>query len=143
KMKLDRAHEILNLPKGSSKEEAKKKYKEAVKLNHPDVNKSPDAEDKIKQINEAYQVIQTGQSTDIEDRHHQSHSYGHTVVVEHIEATTHISFKESVLGCKKEISYTRQTKCKSCNGDGQTKINNGCKKCGGKGQTTIKQGSMI
>ncbi|MBW3012957.1 molecular chaperone DnaJ [Candidatus Woesearchaeota archaeon] len=50
-------YEILGVPKDSTKEDIKKAYKKLAKQYHPDVNKSPDAEQKFKEINEAASVL--------------------------------------------------------------------------------------
>jgi len=145
-MNLKEAYTTLELAQGSSPEEAKKKYRELTKKYHPDINKDPDAEGKFKKINEAYQIIQTGKGTDLQDRHPQQggfHRQQQVIQLENVEVHLTISFKESVLGCKKEIKYARQSKCQDCNGAGDIKLNNGCKKCGGKGQIVNRQGNMV
>ncbi len=50
-------YEILGVSKNASKEEIKKAYKRLAKKYHPDLNKSPDAEAKFKEINEAFSVL--------------------------------------------------------------------------------------
>lgn len=145
-MNVKEAYATLDLAQGASPEEAKKKYRELTKKYHPDVNKEPGAEDKFKKINEAYQIVQSGKSTDPEDRMPYGGGGFHrqqVVQLENVELNLTISFKESVLGCKKEVKYARQSKCQSCGGAGEIKLNNGCKKCGGKGQVIIKQGQMV
>lgn len=144
-MNLKDAYSILEIPQGTSPEDAKKKYRELTKKLHPDVNKEPDAEAKFKKINEAYQVVSTGKGTDRELRApRQQHPFGrHFVQAEPINLSTTISFKESVLGCSKELKFNRTAKCKPCNGNGETGVNNGCPKCGGQGQVVGRQGNII
>lgn len=50
-------YEILGVKKDASKEELKKAYRKLVKKYHPDVNKEADAEDKFKEIQEAYENL--------------------------------------------------------------------------------------
>lgn len=50
-------YEVLGVSKGSSKEDIKKAYRKLVKKYHPDVNKEPDAEEKFKEVQEAYEVL--------------------------------------------------------------------------------------
>lgn len=148
-MNLKAAYSILEIPQTSTPEEAKKKYRELTKKYHPDINKEAGAEDKFKKINEAYQVISSGKSTDREDVMHQrnpfTNPFGGQVQyqAEHITLHTTISFKDSVRGCKVDLKFNRQAKCKNCHGRGEVSIHNGCIKCGGKGQVVSRQGNMI
>lgn len=50
-------YDILGVKKGASEEEIKKAYRKKALKFHPDRNKAEDAEEKFKEINEAYQVL--------------------------------------------------------------------------------------
>lgn len=50
-------YEVLGLQKGASAEEIKKAYRQLAKKYHPDINKEPGAEEKFKEINEAYDTL--------------------------------------------------------------------------------------
>ncbi len=50
-------YEILGIPKNSDEKEIKKAYRTLARKYHPDVCKEPGAEERFKQINEAYSVL--------------------------------------------------------------------------------------
>ena len=148
-MNLKEAYTTLEIPEGSGEAEAKKKFRELSKKLHPD-NKETGDEAKFKKINEAYQRIQSGED-DPREAYANGRGYPggfHQQRVQVVELTnvdvgTVISFKESVLGTKKEIKYQRQAKCQNCGGAGEIKLNNGCQECGGRGQVVQRHGQTI
>lgn len=151
-MNLQEAYSILELPETATPEEAKKKFKKLAAQWHPDVNKVEGSEAKFKQINEAYQIIESGEGTDVLPRYNSSifDPFNNPFITSkkqyhagNIDVHIALSFKESVQGIQKEIKYNRQTKCPHCRGSGNKPINNGCKKCGGQGQTSVHQGGGI
>ena len=50
-------YEVLGIGRGASQEEIKKAYRKLARQYHPDVNTSPDAEEKFKEVKEAYDVL--------------------------------------------------------------------------------------
>ena len=142
-MNLKEAYKTLDLPEGTTPEDAKKQFRKLAGEWHPDVNKDPGAEAKFKKINQAYQCIQSGKGDEREMLPPQSHYHQQMVRIDNIEIHITTSFKDAVLGCKKEVKYHRRSKCAPCGGSGEIHINNGCTKCGGKGQTQTQQRGMI
>lgn len=53
-------YRVLGLQQGASEEEVKHSYRQLAKKWHPDMNKSPGADAKFKEINEANDMIKQG-----------------------------------------------------------------------------------
>lgn len=56
-MKYRDYYEILGVKRGASEAEIKSAYRKLARKYHPDVNKTKEAEEKFKEINEAYEVL--------------------------------------------------------------------------------------
>ena len=50
-------YEILGVPRSASKEDIRRAFRQLARQYHPDVSDAPDAEERFKEINEAYQVL--------------------------------------------------------------------------------------
>ncbi len=50
-------YETLGISENASADEIKKAYRKLARKYHPDINKDPDAQDKFKEINAAYEVL--------------------------------------------------------------------------------------
>lgn len=64
-------YEILGVPKNAEKDDIKTAYRKLAMEFHPDRNKSPDAEEKFKEISEAYAVLSD------DDKRKQYDTFGH------------------------------------------------------------------
>jgi molecular chaperone DnaJ len=62
-------YEVLGVPRNASDEEIKRAFRKLAKLYHPDCNREPGAEDKFKEINEAYQVLSDPEKRSRYDRY--------------------------------------------------------------------------
>jgi molecular chaperone DnaJ len=65
-------YEVLGVDRNATPEEIKKAYRNLARKLHPDVNKAPDAEERFKEVKEAYDVLSDEQKRAHYDR------YGHT-----------------------------------------------------------------
>lgn len=65
-------YEILGVSRQASKAEIRAAYRELARENHPDVSDAPNAEEKFKEINEAYQILHDDEKRATYDR------YGHS-----------------------------------------------------------------
>ncbi len=168
-MKKQDAYKALELDITASKEEAKKAFKKLAAKYHPDVNKDANAIDSFKKVNSAYQAIDNNKFDDSapppgvwntggwhapqEDWFDLQDFLNRNVVRdfsrpkmfpnEDVHLEEKITFKESILGCDKTITYKRRVKCEGCNGCGETKMNNGCSACKGTGRVVARHGNMI
>lgn len=60
---------ILETSRDASQDEIKQAYRRLARQYHPDVNKSPDAEERFKEINEAYEVLSDPDKRAMYDRY--------------------------------------------------------------------------
>ena len=64
-------YEVLGVSKQASADEIKRAYRKKAKQYHPDINKEPGAEEKFKEVQEAYDVLSDDNKKAAYDR------YGH------------------------------------------------------------------
>lgn len=121
-------YEILEVSKTSTIEEIKTSYRKLAKKYHPDINKEPEASEKFKKISEAYEVLSDEKKRKRYDNHGSVGSNGffgsfsfdfeelfspHSSSAKTVQVD--ISFEESIKGCEKEIKYTYNKICETCN----------------------------
>lgn len=140
-------YEVLDVSRDASEEEIRKSYRRLARQYHPDVNKAPDAEEKFKEINEAYQVLSDPEKRRLYDRYGRTmapqspfgegvfQDFGFGDIFDTFFGTTTrgrerprrgadlsydltISFEEAAFGCEKQVGLSRWETCSSCRGTG-------------------------
>lgn len=64
-------YEVLGVERGAGEQDIKRAYRNLARKYHPDINKAADAEDRFKELNEAYEVLSNADRRAAYDR------YGH------------------------------------------------------------------
>ena len=67
-------YEVLGISKTANADEIKRAYRKKAKQYHPDICKEPDAEEKFKEVQEAYEVLSDDNKRAAYDR------YGHAAL---------------------------------------------------------------
>ncbi len=141
-------YEILGLERDASKDDIKKAYRKLARKYHPDVNKSPDAEEKFKEVKEAYEILNDDQ------KRAQYDQFGHAGTGSQgfgggagdfsgfgdifdmffgggarrdpnaprqgadLQYTMTLTFEEAIFGKETEISIPKEESCGTCHGSG-------------------------
>lgn len=72
---MQNPYQTLGIPQGATLDEAKKAYRRLARKYHPDVSKEPDAEEKFKEVQAAYDAIKNPQKQQ-HHRHYHNPSAG-------------------------------------------------------------------
>jgi len=138
---------VLGVDRQATEEEIKKAFRRLARQYHPDVNKSPDAEARFKEINEAYEVLSDREKRAMYDRFGHAGpqagfggfgDFGFEDLFESffggmragpaarqgpargadLRYDLTIEFAEAIFGCEKEIVVPRHETCPQCQGSG-------------------------
>ena len=76
-MKYQDYYQILGVPRDAADADIKKAYRKLARQYHPDVNKDASAEEKFKEVNEAYEVLKDKEKRQAYDRFGSDWKHGH------------------------------------------------------------------
>jgi len=140
--------EVLGIDRSSSPKDIDKAYKELAKKYHPDVCEDPDAEEKFKEIQSAYELLSNKSSNNMHFRSRPTppdfgfEFFSHSVYKgRNIQQQVEIELKDVLTGCEKLISYKSSTICKDCDRGYVDFLN--CEQCGGTGQMQLLNGPFL
>ncbi len=161
-------YKILNISKDASKSDIKKAYRKLALKYHPDRNpdKSKEAEEHFKKINEAYAILSDDEKRSIYDQYGIEGLKGqpgfnfedifnfsffedifsgfagqHSRKGGDINVNINLTLDEVFTGTQKEVRIKRQSPCSNCNGTGAETPNDikTCPTCHGTGKIQTKQ----
>lgn len=155
-------YEVLGVEKDASEQEIKKAYRKLSLKYHPDRNPNDKAaEDKFKEINEAYQTLGDKDKKNVYDNggSNQFNFGGADQINEilrsmgfgfnnqntksnkfQVQHQINISLYQAVFGCNVELDLPSYINCKDCAGVGGTKKT--CHACNGAGHTLTFLGAL-
>jgi len=160
-------YQVLGVNKNASPDEIKKAFKKLAIQFHPDKNKDPNATDKFKEINEAYEVLSDEEKRHIYDQFgkeglngqiprgnhgHNGNPYGFNMEdifsqmfqqrnqpqVPIIQISIPCTLEELNNGVSKNINLNKKVTCDECKGRGGKDIEV-CSQCNGRGVVLIRQ----
>ncbi len=76
-MKYQDYYKILDVPRNAEQADIKKAYRKLARKYHPDVNKASGAEEKFKEVNEAYEVLKDPEKRKAYDQFGSNWKHGH------------------------------------------------------------------
>ncbi len=139
-------YEVLGVQRGAAPAEVKRAFRRLAMKYHPDRNREDGAEERFKEINEAYEVLSDSERRAIYDRFGHAGAegafarpfegfgfggigdifdafFGATATRQRaaergadLRVAVTISFEEAVFGCEKEIEVERTEVCSACQG---------------------------
>ena len=164
-------YQVLEVDRDASPDTIRQAYRRLAKKYHPDINNQPGAEDRFKEINEAYAVLSDEERRAAYDRFGHAglegmqfdFDFGFGDIFEqffgfgmggprrrrtprrgaNLRYELTLTFEEAAFGAEKEIKFNRQEICSICKGSGSEPGTSPirCRNCNGGGQ--IKQSTIF
>jgi len=160
---------VLGLERNASEDDIRRAYKKAAIKDHPDRNPGDKAaEERFKKVNEAYAVLSDQQKRAEYDSPSGRSGFGGFAGFDDmfaeifgvrqqrqpprgpqrgndIRVEVEISLRDSMLGCKQELTLDIPERCQPCGGNGSKngKSLKKCQICGGSGQIREVMGAMM
>ncbi len=162
-------YEVLGVSRSASAEEVKRAYRRLAREHHPDVNSHPDAEERFKELGEAYAVLSdperrqrydlyghnggdfgAPQGFDIFELFNQAFGFGfgggeRVTPGRDLQHELTIELEEVLTGASREIELTRRVTCETCQGTGARpgSTPTPCQTCAGQGRVRQLQQSFF
>jgi len=157
-------YESLGIDRGASQDEIRRAYRNLAKQFHPDVNKDDGAEERFKEINEAYAVLSDAERRSAYDRFgHEGlrgmnidFDFGFADIFEQffgfggggsrrrnmprrgndLRYDLTLEFEQAAFGVEREIEFSRNETCSRCQGSGAEPGTSPirCETCNGSGE---------
>jgi molecular chaperone DnaJ len=140
-------YELLGVSRTASETEIKKAFRRLARELHPDVNDAPDAEDRFKQVVEAYEVLSKSETRELYDRYGHAGLRGGGFTPSHFDfgslsdifsaffgddlfggarrarggdvaAEVEVQLVEAATGTKRKVPFAVAVQCTRCGGNG-------------------------
>ena len=167
-------YDVLGVDRSATRDEVKRAYRNLARQYHPDVNPdNPEAEDRFKELSEAYSVLSDGQKRARYDRYgHDAPSsngfgdfgFGFEDLISSffggggssrsgrvqrrgsdLRAEVAVTLADVLAGCERELSSRKLDYCSQCDGTGSTSEAGAvtCGACRGMGQVGRQQTTLF